>query len=221
MDNTHRCTLLQKVKARIILADGRSLSVLVKRLEGVVSVGNSEDEIRNLHLRLTLLLLIRRVDGPLSDHLCEGHTFLPRLTLPDPAAWVKAVVDFLSQCGRWDDLLVSSLRIHGLLLLPQEFKIDGLDALLESPCDGLPQLLCESHDHDFLHGLRDLFLAGLGRLLLQLIIDVVVAVENLEPGEVEAAIVLLDLHEDLANNLSLCSFTLCKLFLNLEKAYIC
>ena len=190
-------------------------------MEGVVSVGHGEYEIRNLHLRLALLLLIRRVDGPLPDHLCEGHTLLPRLALSDPAARVKAVVDFLSQCGRWNDLLVSSLRVHGLLLLPQEIEIDGLDALLQSPCDGLPQLLGESDDHDFFHGLRDLFLASLGRLLLQLIIDVVVAVEDLEPGEVEAAIVLLDLHEDLADDLSLCSFSLCKLFVNLEKSYIC
>ena len=35
-----------------------------------------------------------------------------------------------------------------------------------------------------------------------------VAVEDLEPGKVEAAIILLDLHEDLPNDLSLRSFPL-------------
>ena len=162
MDDTHLCPLLQKVKARVILPDRRGLAVLVKRLEGVVSVGHGEDEIRNLHLRLALLLLVRRVNGPLPDHLCEGDTFLPRLAWSDPAARVKAVVNFLGQCGRWDDFLVSSLRVHGLLLLLEEIEIDSLDALLQSPSDGLPQLLGEGHDHDLLHGLRDLFLAGFG-----------------------------------------------------------
>jgi hypothetical protein len=203
MDDTHLCPLLQKVKARVVLPDCRSLTILVKRLERVVSVGHGEDEIRNLHLRPALLLLIRRVNRPLPYHLCESDTFLPRLTWSDPAPRVKAVVNFLSQCRRLDDILISSLRVHGLLLLLQEIEIDSLDTLLERPCDGLPQLFSESLDHDLLHGFRDLFLAGLGRLLLQLIIDVVVAIEDLEPGEVKASIILLDLHEDLSNDLSL------------------
>ena len=162
MDDTHLCPLLQKVEARVVLPDCRSLPVLIKRLEGVVSVSNGEDEIRNLHLRLTLLLLVRRVNRPLPDHLRERDTFLPSLAWSDPAARVKAVVNFLSQCGRWDNVLISSLRVHGLLLLLQEIEIDSLDALLQSPSDGLPQLLGESHHHDFLHGLRDLLLAGFG-----------------------------------------------------------
>ena len=130
MDDTNLCPLLQKVEARVVLPDSGSFTVLVKRLEGVVSVCNGEDEIRNLHLRLSLLLLTRRVNGSLPYHLCEGNTFLPRLTWPDPAARVKAIVDFLSQCGRWDDNFISSLRVHGLLLLLEEIEIDRLDTLL-------------------------------------------------------------------------------------------
>jgi hypothetical protein len=49
----------------------------------------------------------------------------------------------------------------------------------------------------------------------------VVAVEDLEPGKVEAAIILLDLHEDLPNDLSLCSFPLFSYTLILRKAYVC
>ena len=208
MHDIYLCPLLQEVEARIILPDCRSLTILVKGLEGVVSVGHGEDEIRNLHLRLALLLLIRRVNGPLPDHLRESDALLSCLAWSDGAARVKAVVNFLGQCGRWDDVLISSLRVQCLLLLPQEIEIDRFDALLQCSSDSLSQLLSESHNHNFLHSLRDLFLAGFGRLLLQLIIDVVVAVEDLEPGEVEAAIVLLDLHEDLAYDLSLSSFPL-------------
>ena len=48
-----------------------------------------------------------------------------------------------------------------------------------------------------------------------------VAVEDLEPGEVEAAIILLDLHEDLPNDLSLCSFPLFSNRLIWRNAYVC